>query len=389
MKRLIILLFLFISMTSICSADYELRLNDGITLTWRNYTLEDGQYCTQKDFGKFCIPKNDVVAVREVKDGSGNAPQVSRAGRVAENKEALTVNVASVIPGKIYLDGYYTGKSTPDVVTLSTPGLHMIGLGGDNNRYQELQIKATARQTDVYFEDSGWLPSRTWKILLLSVRNMHLEGDKRAHLTDRDIDEAYNSVLRTSQEWITDFSYGLVKWEVERMTEENVYGYFQYDSGSGKYGNMIDDGRLLKDANLLWLLDKYDSVLVFFPSVPDGADYDPKGGCRGVCCFQATSLSVPNACGRAGKWTERAGNSQIWIHEWLHTVESQFRGPDLYICKGGVHGAQEHGYSADERKGWLPWYKDLMRGQVVEGEKFAGIPPSAWISSTRRKSTAK
>lgn len=410
MQTLIILLFLLLSMTSTCHADYEIRLNDGVTLIWHQYTIEGSEYCTHKESGKFCIQKGDVVAVREIKDEAGSTPRAnvstnlkyiimlknvketpaSRVSNAADaNKEVFRVNVVSTIPGKIYLDGFYTGKSTPAVVNLPTPGLHIIGIGGDNNRYQEVHINAASKQTEIYFKDSGWLPSRTWKILLLSLRNMYLEGNKPAHLTDNDISEAYDSVLKTSREWIKDYSYGLAEWEVEKMTVENVYGHLQYDSRTGKYGDQIDDGRLINEANLMWLLDRYDSIFVFWPSIPDDSDQDPKGGCRGLCCFKGTSLVVPNACGRAGKWTERQGNSQIWIHEWLHTVEGYYGSRGYYVGNNGVHGAEVHGYSYDDQKGWLPWYKDLMRGQVIEGEKFVGIPPSAWISSTRRNLTAK
>lgn len=300
----------------------------------------------------------------------------------------ITVAVASAIPGKIYLDGHYTGKSTPALIKLSAPGLHTIGLGANNNRYQEVQINPAKRRTDLHFNDAGWQSARTWKIMLLSVRNMYLEGNAQAHLADYDITGAYNSVLRTSKEWIRDYTYGLVEWAVEKMTVEKVYGHLQYDSRTGKYGDQIDDGRLLHDANLMWLLDKYDSVLVFWPSVPDGSDQDPKGGCRGLCCFQGTSLVVPNACGRIGKWTERAGNSQIWIHEWLHTVEGHSKDLGFNVGKNGVHGAELHGYSYDDQKGWLPWYKDFMRGQVIEGGQFVGIPPSAWISSKKDKNAS-
>ncbi len=389
MKKQIILVLL-LSTAGICRADYELRLNDGVTLTWGQYFAEGSQYCTQKESGKFCVQKSDVVSLKEIKEEGATAPRVDSgnvSGRklVDKKKGALTFTVASAIPGKIYLDGYYTGKSTPAIVSLSTPGLHTVGLGGDNDRYQEIQINAGARQADVYFKDSGWLPSTPWKILLLSVRNMYLEGNTQAHLTDHDISEAYTSVLKTSEEWVRNYSYGLAEWQVEKMTVEKVYGHLQYDSNTGKYGDQIDDGRLLKEADLMALLDTYDSVFVFWPSVPDGSDRDPRGGCRGLCCFQGTSLVVPNACGRTGKWTERTGNSQIWIHEWLHTVEGHYGGRGFFAGSNGVHGAELHGYSYDGQKGWLAWYSDLMRGQVLEGGKYVGIPPSAWLSSTRRK----
>lgn len=65
MNKVTIILLLF-SMPAICRADYELRLNDGVVLTWRQYSIEGDRYCTQKEFGKFCIRKIDVSSVREV-----------------------------------------------------------------------------------------------------------------------------------------------------------------------------------------------------------------------------------------------------------------------------------------------------------------------------------
>lgn len=53
-------------MPAICRADYELRLNDGVVLMWREYIIEGDRYCTQKEFGKFCIQKKDVSSVRDI-----------------------------------------------------------------------------------------------------------------------------------------------------------------------------------------------------------------------------------------------------------------------------------------------------------------------------------
>ncbi len=60
-------------MPAICHADYELRLNDGVVLTWHQYSIEGDQYCTQKEFGKFCIQKKDVSSVREVSGRAADA----------------------------------------------------------------------------------------------------------------------------------------------------------------------------------------------------------------------------------------------------------------------------------------------------------------------------
>ncbi len=45
MKKLILISLWFLS-ADVCRADYELRLSDGVKLTWDEYTVEGGQYCT-------------------------------------------------------------------------------------------------------------------------------------------------------------------------------------------------------------------------------------------------------------------------------------------------------------------------------------------------------
>lgn len=66
MKKLILLLLLAFP-AGVCHAEYEVRLNDGVTLIWREYTVEGNQYCTQKELGKFCIPKSDVAVLKEIR----------------------------------------------------------------------------------------------------------------------------------------------------------------------------------------------------------------------------------------------------------------------------------------------------------------------------------
>ncbi len=105
MKKLIII-FLLMSTAGICRADYELRLNDGVTLTWREYFVGGDQYCTQKEFGKFCILKSDVLALKEIKDGTGTAPQVHQAN-VSTPVKPPTLKIVDGIP--------VTGRDAPGV----------------------------------------------------------------------------------------------------------------------------------------------------------------------------------------------------------------------------------------------------------------------------------
>jgi CubicO group peptidase (beta-lactamase class C family) len=94
-KKLII--FLLLSTASICSADYELRLNDGVTLTWREYSIEGNQYCTRKELGKFCIQKSDVVALKEIVDGTGAAPQ-THTTNVSVSTKPVSLKTVGGIP---------------------------------------------------------------------------------------------------------------------------------------------------------------------------------------------------------------------------------------------------------------------------------------------------
>lgn len=77
MKKLITIILLM-SAASICHADFEFQLNDGVTLTWREYSIEGNQYCTKNEIGEICIQKSDVVALKEIKEGTGTAPEVHR-----------------------------------------------------------------------------------------------------------------------------------------------------------------------------------------------------------------------------------------------------------------------------------------------------------------------
>ncbi len=106
MTKKLIILFLIMSAAGICRADYELRLSDGVTLTWRDYTVEEGHYCTQKEFGKFCLLKSDVVALKEIKDLNDTASRMNRVN-VAVPAKPATLRIVDGIP--------VTGRDAPEV----------------------------------------------------------------------------------------------------------------------------------------------------------------------------------------------------------------------------------------------------------------------------------
>src|SRR5574341_280633 len=101
MVKKLIIIFLLMSMAGICRADYELRLDDGVTLIWREYSVEGSQYCTHKEFGKFCILKSDVLALKEISDGTVTAPQAYTTNVSASVKPATLRTIGGIpVPGR-------------------------------------------------------------------------------------------------------------------------------------------------------------------------------------------------------------------------------------------------------------------------------------------------
>ena len=47
------------------STEFLLETKDRKILRWSNYTEEDNNYCTYESSGKFCVPRSEVVSIRE------------------------------------------------------------------------------------------------------------------------------------------------------------------------------------------------------------------------------------------------------------------------------------------------------------------------------------
>jgi hypothetical protein len=101
MKMKLIIIVLLLSAAGICHADCELRLHDGVILTWRECSLEGDQYCTQKEFGKFCILKSDVLTLKETRAMTGNTLPMNKANTSAPMTPAMPRIVGGIpVAGK-------------------------------------------------------------------------------------------------------------------------------------------------------------------------------------------------------------------------------------------------------------------------------------------------
>ena len=95
-------------------ADYKVVTRDGKTLTWESFSLEDGNYCTWKTNGKFCLPQNDVVSIKETAakdspqgDGSSSYNQAAPAQRSGDKSGTMT---RSYDRGSVDGRSTYTGR---------------------------------------------------------------------------------------------------------------------------------------------------------------------------------------------------------------------------------------------------------------------------------------
>ncbi|HYQ26247.1 MAG TPA: LamG domain-containing protein [Polyangiaceae bacterium] len=309
--------------------------------------------------------------------------------------------------GLVYVNGSDSGKTCAVGSTLSipikVPGHYWVGLADETNkRYQHKQIYFTgSADVTVAFTNSSWLASRPWKVRLLEVAKADLGNGRIASLSASDLTGGEASFKETAT-WIPQFTRGTGSWsyDIEKVTD--VVGKMQLedDPNSPNFNKYckLDLSALLNQLNRGWLTSTYDAVLILFPMWPDD------GSAQNVCSGQFTytvgdGLSViPNDWGRNQHWKEGSAqvNTQVFLHEWLHTAEYQYGGkmgwPQPLGVNYGIHASHRYGYN-ETSEFYLEWYRDYMAGKLQDGpvrglvapyrDQYVGMPPMAWFESSR------
>ena len=122
----------------------------------------------------------------------------------------------------------------------------------------------------------------------------------------------------------------------------------------------------------------FDSVIVFWqashpntgqsiPIISWGLGYWPGSYANGMT--YATVLNI--------SYVWPGDDGEVFLHEWLHGVESFYTSLGFRFPIGGLHGAGEHGY-VDENGHWHAWLRDFMRGLVYENGVRTGLIPETW-----------
>jgi hypothetical protein len=299
--------------------------------------------------------------------------------------------------GSIYLNGIYTGKKTPNMLSLST-GEHTVSIGLEKEKIylkKKITISSSAPVNLNFTMQDKQAPS-LWKALFVGVPTVYGEsstGQCSSHFSKQDLDDAYQFFQMNMQEHIEPFSYGSIKWQIERRdltkpveltyhTDNNWY-VLEAEQGLAELDN-VKPG-------------EYDSVFLFWRE--EDKDCSFKSSYFGLAWLEPTSDKTrqtgyvtvkfnPGDIGVKAKIQEYLNDDPgVWTHEWLHVVIEKFY-PNLNIKvplppkdKLILHAATTYGYKYP----WLAWYKDLISGQVPLGKGYSGIGPEAFYSCTVRK----
>lgn len=353
-----------------------------------------------KDFSTlFRIIALAVLCIFSTITRGQNSSQKTNKFEVSENtkKEFL---ITAPEEGGVYIDGTFTGQKTPCTIEISK-GEHTIGVGLENKRIYLRKKIQTEKLSDTIIrltEKDKQSPS-IWKALFVGVPEVYgksITGECSTKFSQKDLDNAYDFFKYNLQEQIEPFSYGTVKWEIERKDltkpveltkKEN--GWYTLEANQG-----LEELENVKPG-------MYDTVFLFWREQEGDCSF--KSTYFGLAWLDPSSLETrktgyvtvkfnPGDIGVASTLDNYKKNDPgVWTHEWLHVVIEQFypkrnvKVPFPSKNKLILHMAEAYGY----RFPWMNWYEDLISGRVALGKTYTGIGPDTLLNCTVRNSALK
>ena len=293
--------------------------------------------------------------------------------------------------GKIYLDGAYTGLSTPNMLNLDD-GQHIISVGTDEKRqYLRREVTYKDKPLAVNLNQNNLVKPKVWKALFVGVPTSQGTtelGKCSTSFSQTDLDDGFEFFKQNLKQHVEPFSYNTIKWQVDRrdLTEPAELTYNPKNQWF----------TLEPEQGLAHLTDikpgEYDTIFFFWREQQRDCSF--KSPYFGLAWLEPMSEETnktgyvtvkfnPEEMGVKNKITEYLNNDPgVWTHEWLHVVIEQFypeRGINTPIAptdKLILHSATAYGYQYP----WIDWYHDLISGQVALGKGFAGIGPEALLN---------
>ncbi len=216
-----------------------------------------------------------------------------------------------------------------------------------------------------------------WRSLLIIYPELdaHIRRKRFHHIASKsEIADATRS-FKAFPKLVGRLTDGAVRIEARIVTSDEPLKTLSENDRNCFWPSPDDTRRELEKAGSL------NSIFVFWPQHNFATNVSVPGGAWGLGMGAsdrtngATYAAVANAPSTAWR---REAPGEVWLHEWLHGVCRHFATRGHPMPAKDADGAELHGYVRSPTEGWTSYYRDLMSGNVREGDREVGIPANAW-----------
>ena len=311
---------------------------------------------------------------------------------------SATIDVDTPEAGSaIYINGIYDGQVTPASIQLGE-GTHQIGVGlANSEQYLRRTLVIGSNEIgstiNLDLDASDLQAPKHWKALFVGVNQVQSPGGSCvSSYTTAQLDSAYEYFQWSFTTQAEPFSYNTMDWSFERRDISNEVVTLSSD-------NLITPSIFEQHITDIQSGD-YDLIVTFFNSGVSN-DGSPNGSCQIQSFIAIAWFDVNELSSQTSYYTVRfhnnissainysmANDPGLFVHEWLHTTAEMFypnQGVEVPSFRGQVvHAAEHFGYTHP----WMTWYRDIMRGQVLDRRTYKGIGPENYLSKCSVRESA-
>jgi len=130
---------------------------------------------------------------------------------------------------------------------------------------------------------------------------------------------------------------------------------------------------------------KYDGIFVLWKDRDDRTKASLKGGFGWTIvaenAYQGAGFSCVNYCVSPKDLMK----GEVFLHEWLHQLESFYGSRGAPLPKGGLHGNDNYGFKEDRDGSWKSWYRAFINAELRNGDgRQVGLGERVWLQGTMR-----
>ena len=130
---------------------------------------------------------------------------------------------------------------------------------------------------------------------------------------------------------------------------------------------------------------KYDGIFVLWRDRDDRTKASLKGGFGWTIvaenAYQGAGFSCVNYCVSPKDLMK----GEVFLHEWLHQLESYYGSRGAPLPKGGLHGNANYGFKEDRDGSWKSWYRAFINAELRNSDgRQVGLGERVWLLGTMR-----